>query len=191
MVLLAWRLSTSQNSDTAENEPFNFANVVWQGWHAQIEKSTQCWENLSCANLATQPQILDLAHLTASRCACFRRSAMIAGDRGALYLWGPHLSWKVRSARDRTIRTFQVGVRSEFRKFARIHQKFNKIQECSTCSTIFGEIARKCNQNLNKICWKLFENDEILQTFAEKCEKVWRNFYEILRSERCKSMLSL
>ena len=33
------------------------------------------------------------------------------------------LSWKVRSARDRTIRTFQIGVRSEFLESKENHEK--------------------------------------------------------------------
>ena len=51
------------------------------------------------------------------------------------------LSWKVRSARDRTIRTIQIRVRSKFSQnrgdFARIHQKSKNFRnvECSTCST--------------------------------------------------------
>ena len=54
--------------------------------------------------------------------------------------WGSNLSWKVRSARDRTIRTFQIRVRSKFSQnrgdFARIHQKSKNFRnvECSTIS---------------------------------------------------------
>ena len=37
-----------------------------------------------------------------------------------------HLGWKVRSARDRTIRTFQIGVRSEFLESKENHEKHRR-----------------------------------------------------------------
>ena len=40
------------------------------------------------------------------------RPARRSGRAGAAHAGCPSLSWKVRSARDRTIRTFQIGVRS-------------------------------------------------------------------------------
>ena len=64
-----------------------------------------------------------------------RRRGVTARDRRArrrtivpqIVIGGAALSWKVRSARDRTIRTFQIRVRSKFSQnrgdFARIHQK--------------------------------------------------------------------
>ena len=63
------------------------------------------------------------------RCA-WRSLVLLLRSQGRIHprrrLFGGGLSWKVRSARDRTIRTFQIRVRtqSEFRKFARIHQNF-------------------------------------------------------------------
>ena len=94
-------------------------------------------------------------------------------------------SWKVRSARDRTIRTIRaIRIPSKFRNFPWKIQKFQKIW---TFSKNIGEIPIKFHQNLSKNHLKE-KNREFLQNFAEKCEKVWRKFSEILRSERCKSM---
>ena len=115
------------------------------------------------------------------------------GLRGAAAVAGSCLSWKVRSARDRTERTIAIGVRWKFLQnsgiFARkIIKKIQKIRKFST----FSKISAKFRQNFIKIWAEITEknlkNDDFLQKFAEKCEKVCRIFSEILRSERCKSM---
>ena len=71
---------------------------------------------------------------------------------------GLGLGWKVRSARDRTIRTFQIRVRSKLCQnsgnFARIHRKSKtliKIQDFETFSRTIGEIPPKFHQNLSKL----------------------------------------
>ena len=70
----------------------------------------------------------------------------------------PHLSWNVRSARYRTIRTFQIKVRSKFFQnrgdFAGIHQKSKTFRNVQHVLQIFGEIPRNFPQNLSKIQWK-------------------------------------
>ena len=77
------------------------------------------------------------------------RSCLVRAGR-----WGPPhgrgLSWKVRSARDRTIRTFQIGARSEF-----FHNN-DKIQEFSLENSKISEIfnmilSKKYRRNSDQI----------------------------------------
>ena len=94
------------------------------------------------------------------------------------------LSWKVRSARDRTIRTFHIRFGSKFSQnrgdFARIHQKSKNFRNVQHFLQIFGlriclkrvvwkwkhfEIPRKFHQNLSKIQWKWSK-------FAKFCRKM-------------------
>ena len=70
--------------------------------------------------------------------------------------------WKVRSATDRTIRTFHIRIRSKFcqnsGKFIKIFRKFLKFEKFSTFSKVFSEIPRNFRQNRCKIRWKSVEN---------------------------------
>ena len=107
--------------------------------------------------------------------------------------------WKVRSATDRTIRTFahqnSVKILSEFRIFFTILQKLWKCWDLSTFSRKFGEIQRKNHQNQCKFRWKLLKNHAFCRNwclkFEQKLENVWRIFANILNLERCEGMFIL
>ena len=107
-------------------------------------------------------------------------------ERGA-----PHdLSWKVRSARDRSIRTFHIRVRSKLSQnkgdSARIHQKSknfrNDIVQHFLQYLAWGSVwkwyicrnseklSSKSEQNAMKMI--KFSSKINSQNFAEKCEKV-------------------
>ena len=64
------------------------------------------------------------------------------------------LSWKVRSARDRTIRTFQIGVRSKFFQnsgiFARKFKNFGKFQHFLKYRRNSDKISSKSEQKSMK-----------------------------------------
>ena len=70
---------------------------------------------------------------------------------------GAFQSWKVRSARYRTIRTFQIGVRSEFFQNSGIFlRNFNrKLKSSENLISTFSKISAKFRQNFIKIWAKI------------------------------------
>ena len=90
----------------------------------------------------------------------------------------PRLSWKVRSARDRTKRTIQIGVRSEFfqnsRIFARKFKNFGK-SKISTFSKIFA----KSRQIFIKHWAKFNAFFRISVNFATFCRKMRKSLTKI------------
>ena len=83
-----------------------------------------------------------------------------------------HLSWKVRSARDRAIRTFHIRVRSKFFQnsgiFARKFKTFGNFQHVLKYRRNSDKISSKSEQK----SMKQLKKNEFLQNFTEKCEKV-------------------
>ena len=75
-------------------------------------------------------------------------------ERGILLSLAVDLSWKVRSARDRTIRTFHIRVRSKFRQNS---VKIQYILLENTTELFFRIVLhfRKCLRNFDKISSKL------------------------------------
>ena len=122
------------------------------------------------------------------------RGLLVAGV--ALRYTHASLSWKVRSARDRTVRTFHIRVRSNLKVGQNSTTFTRKFKNSGIIFNIFyniGEIPTKFHKNLNKNQWEEFKNNEFLQNLPtslknKKCEKVWREVSDILSSERCKSM---
>ncbi len=113
------------------------------------------------AILAQGSRCIPASPLLSPRCCRpLEGSRGATGTRFRASTWGSSkLGWKVRSARDRTIRTSQIGVRSEFREILlELLIRNQTFQDFSTFSRIFGELPRKFHQNLSKIQWKRFAN---------------------------------
>ena len=107
--------------------------------------------------------------------------------------FGPSLSWKVRSARDRSIRTFQIRVRSKFFQnrgdFARIHQKSKKFRNVQHFLQIFGEIPRNFHQNLSKIQWKWSNFANFAEHAKIKIDEILLKYW-LSGAKACKSCRS-
>ena len=90
--------------------------------------------------------------------------------------------WKVRSATDRTIRTFAHQnpgkILSDFRIFFTILQKFWKCWDLSTFSRKFGEIRRKKSSKSDKFSMKVVKKSWFFAEIRTKFRKSLTNFCE-------------
>ena len=109
---------------------------------------------------------------------------------------GLGLGWKVRSARDRTIRTFPIRVRSKLCQnsgnFARIHRESIKIKILKH----FLEQSAKFRQNFIKIWVKISEKNSKMTNFAnfaknaKKFDEKFLKYWGLSGAKACKSCRS-
>ena len=105
------------------------------------------------------------------------------------------LSWKVRSARDRTIRTFHIRVRSTFCQnsmhFARKFKKFKIFQHFRTYLRNFDKISSNSEQNsivFSKM--RKWHCCTILPKNAKKFDENFLKYWSLSGAKACKSCRS-
>ena len=118
---------------------------------------------------------------------------------------GADLNWKVRSARDRTIRTIQIRVRSEFfqnslpkknsgifaRKILRKFKNFGKFQHFLVYRKSSDKISSKSEQKSPKRIQKLITKCcKILPKNAKKFDEKFLKYWGLSGAKACKSCRS-
>ena len=121
--------------------------------------------------------------------ACHAHDPLVDHGRGLLRE-EPELKGSIGEGPNQTDYSDQSSVRilSKFRNFRKKIQKFRKISTFSKISAKFRQNFINIWAKINEKNLKITNFNQFLQKIAKKCENVWRNFSEILRSERCKSM---